>query len=504
MLHQTVAKGGGGEEWGKSFRELLKGVHVTADIVFRAVIEDWESTAGYVPETADVNQITSGGGRTPDDLSSWSSINAGAERLIGLLSFLSTYFAVETSTPVAIPLGAVADLIVRVLSVSIPSAESSKTREGPRLNPAVDRDEKDVLWSHMPHIYCATLVLIESMADRLGAIFVPLAQGLLNQVVWVFNHGKHNLDFRQTAYRIIAKLLKLSGQSLGKLQVSKFGSIIRVCCKDLQGSESMSSILNTETKITNGPGQIADTFLRQPNDLIDATLFTDPAVTETAQNLLPLIISCIPQQHLDIALRSLVERTAILTHNKEAMLECVLKPFVGKNGAPLASIVPHLTQAYGYDSTVEILLRPRMPLVPASTTRYVSEANEEVSEDEDMENPMATRPVEEGQVQEAPQEETSNSSSIFRTESTSASATSAIQPHIPAAVPSIAPEAQSTYANRLAPVVASSVFAPVSAQPVSTLPQDTEMAEGLDESSDAESVHLTMQLDSESDSDEEQ
>ena len=58
----------------------------------------------------------------------------------------------------------------------------------------------------------------------------------------------------------------------------------------------------------------------------------DTDLIVSASELLPLFMSHIPQRHLDISLRSLVERTAILSHNKNGMLASILNPFVGKNG----------------------------------------------------------------------------------------------------------------------------------------------------------------------------
>ena len=504
LLHQTVAKGGGGAEWGKSFRELFKEVHVTADNVLRAVIEDWESTAGYIGLAINSDQEISGGGRSQDDLSAWAGVSAGVERLIGLLQFLSTYFKVGTSTPVTIPLGAVTDLIVRLLSVAIPATESSKNREGPRLNPAIDRDEKDVLWSYMPQIYVSTLTLIDAMAERLKGNFTSLSQGLLTQLSWVFVHGKHSSEFRQSAYQVLAKLLELSGKSLTKPQVSKLNIIIRTCCNDLQESVGLLHDPKADNKPANGSSQVVDSFLQKPSNSTDATIITDPAMTHAAGTLLPVIVSCIPQQFLDIALRSLVERTAILSHNKDAMLECVLNPFVGKNGAPLASIVPHLTQAYGHDSTVEILLRPRMPLVPATISRYVDETSpEELDQDEEMDVPTATTKEVADSLAETSSEPISSSTSIFRAETISAAGTSALETHISTTTLVPLEEVRTTTStNQKIPVVPSSVFAPVAAPAPqnSIVAQDTEMAEGSDGSSDDESVHLTMQLDSDSDS----
>jgi len=104
-----------------------------------------------------------------------------------------------------------------------------------------------------------------------------------------------------------------------------------------------------------------------------------------AKDLLPLFLSHFPQQNLDISLRSLIERTAILSHNQKAMLSSILNPFVGKNGKAMTSILPHLTREFPNEETTEILLRPRMPLVPSTGVRGLHEEGTTMGdEDEDM------------------------------------------------------------------------------------------------------------------------
>ncbi|RAL60139.1 hypothetical protein DID88_000764 [Monilinia fructigena] len=91
VLHQTVAKNGGGEEWGKAVRDLVQDIHVTADQVFRAVVEDWESTAGYIAEPVNVNEELSGGARTPEDLSRWTGIMLALKVRMRILYFTAPY-----------------------------------------------------------------------------------------------------------------------------------------------------------------------------------------------------------------------------------------------------------------------------------------------------------------------------------------------------------------------------------------------------------------------------
>ena len=68
---------------------------MTADRIFRAVIEDWESSAGYVAEPVDVNEELSGGARNADDFPRWIGIDAGVQRMVGLHGMLEEYFKVN-------------------------------------------------------------------------------------------------------------------------------------------------------------------------------------------------------------------------------------------------------------------------------------------------------------------------------------------------------------------------------------------------------------------------
>ncbi|RDL32128.1 uncharacterized protein BP5553_09530 [Venustampulla echinocandica] len=410
-LHQTAPKNGGGEEWGKEIRNIVKDIHMTADNVFRAVIEDWESTAGYTTAPVDLNLDLCGGGNTPSDLPAWNGILAGVERLTGLIEFLTEYFRSETSPSVSIPLGAIVDMITRMLSISIPSSSSSSGQGSVRLHPGIDRDEKDALWCGMPQIYIAGLQLVDAIATRLDQGFVPLADGILCQLLWSFPSGRSNPEFRSVTYTVMASVLIHVGQSLNKSQTSKLAPIIRWCCKDLVPIDPNSTKLGVAESVEKTPNGHSITASQNSNALLhhkgislamgveNSSINAEAKLQVAAAKLLPLLLSTLPQQHLDMPLRSLVERTAILTHNKHAMLSSVLYPFLGKNGMAMASILPHLTRDFGSDDIVEIILRPRMPPLPTSNVqRPLDDTRHGDSEDESMDFIMKPEPAQEDHV----------------------------------------------------------------------------------------------------------
>lgn len=381
ILHQTVAKNGGGEEWGKAVRELVQGVHMTADQVFRAVVEDWESTTGYTAEPVDVNEELSGGARTPEDLPRWTGIDAGIERLVGLLEILDEYLRGPTPSAVTIPVGSIFDLVTRILSISLPSPVDSNSGSV-RLHPAIDRDERDGLWTGLPQVFVSVLTLISTMSATLEQGFVSLAQGSLDLLIWSFSSGKNHEVFRASTYSLACKILPLIGQSLDKQRVSKFVPIMRACCKDLETSHSGISGAEVNKSQPKGlSSQNADTLLQ---GAIPSVIVVDPNVVAAASSLLPVLLSDLPQKHLDISMRSQIERTAILGRNKEAMLASILNPFVGKNGKALSSVLPHITRAFPDDDVVEILLRPRMPTIPAGGHAALNYLAEDVDTEDDI------------------------------------------------------------------------------------------------------------------------
>jgi pre-rRNA-processing protein RIX1 len=89
-----------------------------------------------------------------------------------------------------------------------------------------------------------------------------------------------------------------------------------------------------------------------------------PGLQDAASTLLPVLLTNLPTSTLVPSIRAQIDRTAILTKNKAAMIASVLNPQPARKGAKVvSSILPHLARAYGGDQDVEGLLRPRMPVI---------------------------------------------------------------------------------------------------------------------------------------------
>lgn len=116
LQHYTTPKNGNAGEWAAAITRFIGNSHATADQVFRAVQESWESTSGYVRKGVSLEVEPYGGTDAADELPPWTGVSSGAHRLIGLLETLGEFFRCPTKTPVTIPISAILDLTTRVTS----------------------------------------------------------------------------------------------------------------------------------------------------------------------------------------------------------------------------------------------------------------------------------------------------------------------------------------------------------------------------------------------------
>jgi len=386
LVHQTAPKNTSGEEWGKSVRELVKEIHGTTDQVFRAVVEDWESTVGYISQPIDVNKELEGGGKSKDDYPGWSGIDAGLERLNGLLGYLEEHFKHHTATAVTVPLGIIDDLLTRLMSIAPPVSKSGSDHGSMRLHPGISREEREGLWAGLPQVHIGAMDIYAILIDRLQEGFTSLAQGCVEHITWTFRTDKQDESYRTKVYDVIAKVLPLCGSSLPKTSVDRLTSVLVGVCKELRPEEVKAAPMtqkDSHGKATSNGVANADNFLKSA-PILSSSSSSDSAVIGAAKRLLPLFFSHLPQQHLEAYIRAELDRTAILSHHKQAMLASVLNPFLGKNGKSLPSILPHLSRAFPRDAAVEALLRPRQPVIRQSRPVMSAPLGEEIAEDEDL------------------------------------------------------------------------------------------------------------------------
>ncbi|KAI1048075.1 hypothetical protein LB506_002954 [Fusarium annulatum] len=359
-LHHVAAKAGGSDEWAKLIDTLLKELHSTADQILRAVEESWEGTGGFTRSQVELDNEPNGVGSSADELPSWSGINAGADRLIGLFQYLSDCLRYPTKAPVTIPTSALVDAASRLLLIARLSPKSQTWDQALQTNAAVAREEKDELWAALPDIHIAALHLIEALFQRLGQNAVSIAPEILDHLVRVFKSGINLPTVRTTGYAVLKEILLISGPTLSKPSVGSLDPIFGACCRDLQQDAGhlkeaeKPAATGTDSK-KNSIAANADLFLQPQAAAVVSTPSLEPKHKAAAANLLPVILSKVPQRHLKASLRGLVDQTAILTNSHDAMLASVLNPYKDQRGRVYPSILPHLTQQFPDDKGLEIL-----------------------------------------------------------------------------------------------------------------------------------------------------
>lgn len=408
-LHFVAAKSGGSDEWAKLVDGILQEFHVTADQVLRAVDESWEATSGRSRTKVDVDGEPNGQGSPAEHLSSWSGLEAGADRLIGLFQFLADLLSYPTKAAVAIPLSGLVDTISRVCLVARLS-KSQTWEQAVETNPAIGREEKEELWSLMPDIHVAAMKLVIALFQRLQRHMLPLVPEILDHLIRIFKSGISIPSVRIAGYTALNTILQLAGPTLSKTAVEMLDPLVGACCRDLQQDVGFLKPAEKPAAATTGKGT------KNGAVAVNTDLFLQPqaaaAATEAptleadhrdrANELLTTILAQLPQSHLKPALRGHLDKTAILTRNRDAMLASVLNPYRDQHGRMYPSILPHLSQLFPHDQGLEILrsnLRTSAvagsgsemfaSLSEVAELQQIEEENEEVDEeqhDEEMQD----------------------------------------------------------------------------------------------------------------------
>ncbi|KAJ4420980.1 hypothetical protein N0V82_004022 [Gnomoniopsis sp. IMI 355080] len=367
LQHYTTPKNGNADEWAKTLAGFIKTGHETADQVFRAVQEAWESSSGYMRQNISHEGEPSGGDDSAESLPLWHGLSNGAERLVGLLETLGEFFRSPTKTSVTTPVGAILDLTARITLI-LPPRKGPNNRDDTQLNAAIGREEKDDLWSALPDIHIAVLDLLAALTQRLQTSTVPVAADILHQAVRMFD-AHHEIPLvREHGYTLIHALLLLHGPSLSKLSVDALDKAIQCTCRDLLAASGHApppkkpsqnpATNNTATKssLAGKPSSNADAYLTTQSK---AAFVSSTALPRThlaaAEALLPASLAHLPQTHLKQALRTLIDRTAVLAHHKEAMVASVLNKYRTRAGKTLVSVYPFLVRDFPRSIEVEVL-----------------------------------------------------------------------------------------------------------------------------------------------------
>ena len=395
LMNTCASENTSGEEWAISLRAIISSMHRTADLVFRAVTEDWEPSTrplSVIDHVKDFSKILGDSEQSPLGLPSWKGIYAGMERLDGILQTIQVFLNTATSSTVNIPIGIIIDAVTRVLSVIPPFSETGgRSNGGIQVNAEIGRDEREGLWTTLPKVHVSALELFLVLISRLSYGSAALCHSVLEQALWVFEREHSDSNIRRTIYDLVSKILSLVGYSVSKSIAPLLSNCMRKCCEDILPpmNTPLSRVSNpAESKkgANNRPHISPDSYLKasptQPK-----TSDTPSGVQISAAKLLPLAITYTSRRLFHFALQAQIDRTAILTNNEQAMLASVLNPPLKRpGGKTMNSIMPFLARQFPDLMEVEALLRPRMPVLQARKddgSGFSDEDEEPEREDDD-------------------------------------------------------------------------------------------------------------------------
>lgn len=374
LLHNCAPKKLSGDEWTRSVQDVINYSHRTADLVFRAVTEDWEPSTTRIQSDSIATRVFS---ETISDMKSddlgipgWRGIYAGMERLDGLLRTIQTFLTCSTPSNVNLPISSILDVVTRILSVKAPLAENGNaTRGGLRVNSEIGRDEREGLFFSLPNIHVLALGVLSTLISRLGYISASFCQGALTQALWLFESEFANSDVRKMTYELIAEILALVGLSLSKSTAPLVSKCAQKCCEDLMSPMRNSCRLLDSTQPSRKPAAniaatlTADSYIKSPTTAAE-DLAMPNSIQLSASKLLPFLLTHIPRGFFAFGMRAEIDRVAILTRNKKAMLASVHNPpSKPKSGPEMSSSLIFLAREFPDSLEVDALMRPRLPVL---------------------------------------------------------------------------------------------------------------------------------------------
>lgn len=374
LLNFCAPKNTSGDEWTRSVQNVINSSHRTANLVFRAVVEDWETSSTRLQSDIIATRVFS---ETISDLESddlglpgWRGIYAGMERLDGLLRTIQTFLTGSTLSNVNLPISSILDVVTRVLSVKAPLAENGNgARGGLRVNSEIGRDEREGLFASLPNIHVLALGILSTLISRLGYISASFCQGALTQALWLFESEFTSPDIRKMTYELIAQILAQVGLSLSKSIAPLVSKCARKCCEDLMSQTGSTYGLLKSTqpsrKLTANDAATlnADSYFRSPTTRTEG-LAVPSRIQPSASKLLPFLLTHVPRDFFSFGMRAEIDRVAILTLNQKAILASVLNPpLKPKSGPESSSSLVFLAREFPDSLEADALMRPRLPVL---------------------------------------------------------------------------------------------------------------------------------------------
>jgi pre-rRNA-processing protein RIX1 len=381
QLHLSAQKNGSAEEWAASVRALILSVHATADQIFRATLEDWESVCD-VRSTLEAGQTLSDQPQQLDTdgagMSGWIGIRAGAGRMVSLMRLLTQYISTPGAAATPLRTGLIVDLLARIMYMRVPLGRASSTV---RANNQVGRTEREELWSILPSIHVAAIEVFVALILRLDSASSACNIQLLDLLPWLFESECSNVFLRTAVYEAVGFVLSSLGPSLQKSSVVSLETIIQSCCSDVLPATSAKEVDSSRAHLQNGTKSGQQGSSNSAASILSTTTVSVarpmefPGLRDAAYHLLPVLLAKLPAQFIPVPARSELDRVAVLVKHPEALAASVMNPSPHK-----PSLLPLMAMLCPTSLVAEGILRPRMPVI--RTTASKDNGAEDLDEEE--------------------------------------------------------------------------------------------------------------------------
>lgn len=402
-LHYCAPKNTAAAEWSQSCSQIIDAAHDTADLVLRAIVEEWSSSTSRTSKMTRKQKSASTPSISTTDsvgLDSWTGVSQGCTRIASHLNLLQRFLTNCHSSEINIPLGTIFDLTSRLSAITVPSSKFT-----PRVNNDITRDEREELWLNLPRIHASVIQLYQAMVEIIGQALYPLCN-IVSSHIWDIFEAEHEYEpIRSTTYQLVASMLASRLLSFSKSDSANVKLLTTRCCDDLRPSKTLPS---TQLSMTNGSSasKASSNGTTQFSDLSNSkrkrptTSSTRTALHSSAHTLLPTLLTYANLHVLEgsSTIRANLDSTAILINHHEAILASVLYPpnsrsaGTGKQKVATPSLLPFLARSIEEGNSAgmstaeklgfEALLRPRMPVIPMTTGKINGTAGGKDQEDD--------------------------------------------------------------------------------------------------------------------------
>lgn len=371
VLCSCAPKNTSSQEWVQSLQKVGDQCHRTADLVFRAMIEDLAPSRAIQAENAQRKSFDAMLNEPREDLldlPSWTGIHGGIERLHGQIKTLQAFLTTTTPSSVAFPLEKVADVAKRVLSILPPGDVQDQMNSSNRINPEVDREEREALLVALPRLHVSAINLIMSLLMRFERGLAASINEILGRILRTFCAQRDHDNVRRATYDVLSLYLSSFGPTTPRALASMISNCVESACEDLLPSNAVNqeiaqngSEAARQPGENGGPSKSGNSYIRSTGQITTFPV-TFTQTKAAARTLICSALRDLPNDFLLPNARNQVDVASILVDDNEELMEAsIMNPTSQTQDEEQRTILPFLARKFARCERVEALTRPRMP-----------------------------------------------------------------------------------------------------------------------------------------------